>query len=103
MDEIIIATTPSFTCTFNVVDVANVVEAYLTFKCGNHVIIEKSLPDAEVGSNDLTWTLTQEETLSLKPGICNVMLNFKLADGTTRGASNERSYMVKHNHIEEVI
>ena len=47
---------------FKTIDPANIVECYLTIVQGD-VTIEKDLDDATVGTNKLTWQLTQAETL----------------------------------------
>ena len=65
MTRIIIGTTPTITYTFKVVPVDSIVTAVLTIKERGENIIEKDLSDATVGEDTLSWTLTQEETLSL--------------------------------------
>ncbi len=49
---------------FKVIDPADITVCYLTISQGD-VKIEKDLDDAEVGTDSLTWYLTQAETLSL--------------------------------------
>lgn len=103
MNRIIIGTTPTITYTFKIVPVSSIVKAVLTVKERGVNIIEKNLPDATVGENTLSWTLTQEETLQLGANkTCTMMLNWKTEDGT-RGASEEVSIQGSPNHIREVI
>ena len=102
MTRIIIGTTPTITYTFKVVPVSSIVKAVLTIKERGVNIIEKTLSDATVGEDTLSWTLTQEETLSIGAKSASMMLNWKLADGT-RGASDVVLITGGDNHIREVI
>ena len=63
MIQIIIGTTPTITYTFHVVSPADLTKAILTIKNAGNVILEKTLADAVVGENSLSWTLTQQEQL----------------------------------------
>lgn len=103
MTRIIIGTTPTITYTFKVVPVSSIVKAVLTIKERGVNIIEKTLSDATVGEDTLSWTLTQEETLAIGTNkTCTMMLNWKTEDGT-RGASEEVFVQGAPNHIREVI
>ena len=104
MDEMIIrGTTPTIQYTFNVVDTSDIASAYMTLKQNDIIVIEKSLEDAEIEEDSVSWMLTQEETLSLAArGVVGVMVNWKLADGT-RGACKEHRIGVVENHKNEVI
>ena len=102
MTRIIIGTTPTITYTFKVVPVSSITSAILTVKERGVNIIEKDLSDATVGEDSLSWTLTQEETLSIGAKSASMMLNWKLADGT-RGASDVVLITGGDNHIREVI
>ena len=103
MTKIIIGTTPTITYRFKVVNVADITVAILTIKERGVNIIELNLSDATVGEDSLSWTLTQEETLSLGTGSpLSMMLNW-LTHGGTRGASAEEAVMAVNNHIREVI
>lgn len=55
-------TTTEIQYSFDQVDVATITDCYLTLKQGS-LVIEKTLADATVGENTLTWKLTQAETL----------------------------------------
>lgn len=61
MTKIIIGTTPTITYTFHTVSVSDLTKAILTIKCNGQVILEKTLADAVVGENSLSWTLTQQD------------------------------------------
>ena len=100
MAVIVKGTTPTITYTFSTVRINEVTQAVLTLKHRTGMIT-KTLSDATIGENSLTWTLTQEDTLSLQNEV-SMMLNFVCTDGT-RGASDKTSIAVKTNHINEVI
>ena len=100
--QIIRATTPTIEFAFKTVSVSNISAAILTIKQGGVVLIEKALSEATIGEKSLSWTLTQEECLTLNNGKATIMLNWLTADGT-RGASRENSAEVIPNHITEVI
>lgn len=102
MNRIIIGTTPTITYKFKVVDVSEITVAILTIKERGTILIEKTLADANVGEDSLSWTLSQEETLSIGAKSDSMMLNWKLADGT-RGASDVVLITGGDNHIREVI
>lgn len=102
MTKIIIGTTPTITYKFKVVDVSEITVAILTIKERGTTLIEKTLADANVGEDSLSWTLSQEETLSIGAKSASMMLNWKLADGT-RGASDVVLVTGGDNHIREVI
>lgn len=102
MTKIIIGTTPTITYKFSVVSVSDITSAILTIKERGTTIIEKSLADASVGEDTLSWTLTQQETLDMGAKSASIMLNWKLNDGT-RGASKEEVIMGVDNHVREVM
>lgn len=102
MTQIIIGTTPTITYNFKVVSVSDLTKAILTIKCNGQIILEKTLADAVVGENSLSWTLTQQETLDIGTRSGKIMLNW-LTNLGTRGASAETSIMGVTNHKREVI
>jgi hypothetical protein len=61
---IIQGTTPTVSFTFTDIDVNELTVCYLTMTQDN-LVIEKTLEEAEIGENVLTWRLTQAETLSI--------------------------------------
>lgn len=102
MANVIRATTPTVTYKFNVIDVADIVTAYLTIKQNGSTIIEKDLSDATVGEDTLSWTFTQQETLQMAQGKISCMLNWLTEDGT-RGASDKSVIIIDSNYKDEVI
>ena len=102
MNKIIIGTTPTITYRFKVVDVSEITVAILTVKERGANIIEKTLSDATIGEDSLSWTLTQEESLSIGARTATMMLNWVTEDGT-RGASEQVFVTGGDNHIREVI
>lgn len=102
MTQIIIGTAPTIIYTFHVVSPADMTKAILTIKCNGQIILEKTLADATVGENSLSWTLTQQETLEIGTRSGKMMLNW-LTNSGTRGASEETAIMGVTNHKREVI
>lgn len=102
MARIIIGTTPTITYKFKIVSPAELEKAILTIKIAGQVIIEKTLADASVGEDTLSWTLTQEETLSIGTRSGKMMLNWLTHSGK-RGASEETTIAGIQNHVREVI
>ena len=99
MSRIIRGTTPTLKYVFKSVQVSDIVSAYLTIKANTS--IEKTLSDAVVGTNYISWTLTQAETLAFGNDV-SVMLNWKLQDGT-RGASEQKTIIISDNLKDSVI
>lgn len=102
MTKIVVGTTPTITYRFKIVSVSDIMVAILTIKDRSGIILEKTLADASIGEDSLSWKLTQEETLAMGTRPYTMMLNWKTADGT-RGASDEVSISTAPNHIKEVI
>ena len=102
VSKIIIGTTPTITYTFKVVPVSSITKAVFTVKERGVNIIEKTLSDATVGEDTLSWTLTQKETLAIGARSATLMLNWLTADGV-RGASKEEVVNGVNNHIREVM
>ena len=102
MTQIIIGTTPTITYTFKTVSPADLTKAILTIKCAGQVILEKTLADATVGEDTLSWTLTQQETLNIGTRSGKMMLNWLTHSGK-RGASEETTIAGIQNHVKEVI
>lgn len=74
-------TTPTIRYTFSIINVTDIVTAYLTMEQGE-LVIEKTLPEATIGEDYLEWGLTQEETLALsEEKNVSVQLRYKTNDG----------------------
>lgn len=99
---IIRGTTPTVIFTFDTVSVSNITAAYLVIKQGDDVVIKKDISAATVGE-DIRWTLTQQETLSLKrkPN-ATIYCDWKLRDGT-RGRSRTQTEPIMDSGVDEVI
>lgn len=102
MAQIIRGTTPTIEFTFKVVDVSNISSAVLTIKQNGQIVVEKDKSSAAIGESSISWTLSQEESLSFGRGEIWVMLNWLTADGA-RGASDDNSVDILQNHVNEVI
>ena len=81
-------TTPTIQMRYNAVDVGTIAEAYLTIRQeATGLILEKDLSDAVRDEDVLSWTLTQEETLQIRPPYSvQIQCRYRLSDGTV-GAS----------------
>lgn len=102
MANIAMGTTPTITYRFKIVSPAEIRTCILTIKCNGQILIEKTLSDAEIGTDSVSWTLSQEETLSLGTRVAKMMCNWVTADGK-RGVSEEATIKGTTNHIPEVI
>ena len=100
-NDIIKGTTPTLVYTFNTVRVSDIRTAVLTIKRSGEIKVERDLTTATVGTDKLSWTLTQAETLAVD-GNAAIMLNWVTVDGI-RGASKETAVRFSPNHKEEVI
>lgn len=99
--KIIRGTTPTFQFTFKTIDVNNITTAYLSLKQSNGLLIEKDSPT--IADNKLSWTLTQEETLSMNPDNNGILVcDWKTTDGT-RGRSEAIKFDVEDTIKDEVI
>lgn len=101
MAEIINGTTPTITYKFRNIDVSDITKAILTIKKGMTIAIEKTLAEAVVGKDTLSWRMSQAQTLSVL-GNAEVMINWVTSSGV-RGASNKTLVLFTGNHIMEVI
>lgn len=101
MAEIINGTTPTITYKFTHVNVSEITKAILTIKKGKNIAIEKTLTEATVGENTISWRMTQAQTLSVL-GSAEVMINW-VTSGGVRGASNKTLIIFTGNHIMEVV
>ena len=100
---IIRGTTPTIKFCFSDVDVEEITTAYITVKQHEETIIDKDITDAYKVENTLLWTLTQEDTLSLKSKVsATVLCDWKLVSGL-RGISHELTVQVKDPGKEGVI
>ena len=101
-DVIVIGTTPTFEYTFKTVSPSDLATAIFTVKTMGRIVIRKTFADAEVGEDSLSFTLSQEETLSIGTHTATVMLNWVTASGL-RGIGKTITIVGGDNHIREVI
>ena len=106
--EIIRGTTPTILYTFNDIDPGDITYAYLLIK-QKSAVIEKYLGDASVTPDSLqtrgniSFTLTQQDTLNLTVNQRAVVsLDWKLSNGT-RGRSNVVGFSVENSGKNEVV
>ena len=86
-DKVTRGTTPTICFTYTDVDTSRITAAYMTMRQRGQVVAEKELYDAKIAEGRLLWTLTQEETLLLRPGYdVEIQCRYRLDDGTA-GAS----------------
>ena len=102
MIKIVIGTTPTIIYTFSKIDPSDLVVADLTIEVRKKIVLEKSLSDAVIGEDTLSWTLTQEESLALGLTPGTIMLNW-VTSGGTRGVGVLESVRGLDNHKREVL
>lgn len=103
MSALIRGTTPVIQFTYSDITVSDIVTAYLTLAQKNTIVVEKDLSSATIGESDLTWKLTQEESLSLAPKVdVTILCDWLLVDGT-RGRSKSLTIAVGNPGKNEVI
>ena len=101
--KIIRGTTPTVKFTFKTIQVGNIRTAYLVIKRGGSAVFKKTDGNADAEENSLSFTLSQEETLSLPYGDnMTIGLDWLTVDGT-RGRSNIEKLRTGDSGIEEVI
>lgn len=100
--NIVRGTTPTIIITFSQIDVSDLTDGYLVIKQELQNVIEKPLTDATIDDNAVTFTLAQEETLSLSSGVQGKLM-FDWLVGATRGRSQVEKVCVSDSGIDEVI
>lgn len=73
--KIIIGTTPTIKYVFSKVNVNDINIAILTVSRYNQVLITKTLEDATVGEDSISFTLTKQETLDVGVGDAELIIN----------------------------
>lgn len=102
MTTIVIGTTPTIIYKFSIISPNDLIQAKMTIKGKNTILLSKFLSEATIGEDSISWKLSQAETLSLGVGTRTMMLNWLTADGT-RGVSKETIVNATNNHIPEVM
>lgn len=102
MNQIILGTTPTILFEFETVDPSTFVAAEMTIKGRSNILLTKTLSGARRTSTQLSWKLTQQETIGLGVGTYTIMCNWLTADGT-RGACLETTVKILSNHDPAVM
>lgn len=102
MTTIVIGTTPTIIYKFGIISPDDLIQAKMTIKGKNTILLSKFLSEATIGEDNISWKLSQAETLSLGVGTRTMMLNWLTADGT-RGVSPKVTVNVTDNDIAEVM
>ena len=102
MTTIVIGTTPTIIYKFSIISPNDLIQAKMTIKGKNTILLSKFLSEATIGEDNISWKLSQAETLALGVGTRTMMLNWLTADGT-RGVSQKETINVTDNDIAEVM
>ena len=102
MNTIVVGTTPTIQFKFKTISPSDLIQAKMTIKGKNTILLSKFLSEATIGEDNISWKLSQAETLSLGVGTRTMMLNWLTADGT-RGVSPKETINVTNNDIAEVM
>lgn len=98
MITIALGTTPTILVKLNEVSPKSFVIADLTIKKGDTIILTRHIDTAAIADNEISWKLTQKETLGFSVSTAyRVMCNWVTSDGT-RGIVKEASLQVIDNH-----
>lgn len=75
-------TTPTIEFTFSSISPTDINTAYLTIKQNKILKIEKNINEANIGDANISWNLTQEETLKLnEKHLCEIQIRYTLKNG----------------------
>ena len=92
MAEISQYSTPTISFKFKTINPSDITWACFALKCGD-TTINKSISDAVVGTDTLSFTLAQDDTKKLTVGLsARAMCGWMV--GTTRGRSHIRTYEI---------
>lgn len=98
MITIALGTTPTILINLDKVDPKTFVIADLTVKNRNGIIITRNIDTASIEDSQISWKLTQKETLKLTTATSyKIMCNWVTADGT-RGITKETDLRAIDNH-----
>lgn len=102
MQKIVVGTTPKIRWHFSKVKVSDIVTATMTIKRYSKNIIMKEIDSAIINNDEITYSLSQDETLGIGVGTCEIMLNWVTNNGI-RGTSGITHIEFTKNHINEVL
>ena len=97
MITIALGTTPTILIKPKVVSPKDFVIADLTIKGRNNILLTRNIDTATIEDSQISWKLTQKETLALGVGTYSIMCNWVTGDGT-RGITKEDTLQVIDNH-----
>lgn len=101
--SIVRGTTPTFIFTFSTTDVSTIQVAYLVIKQKGKAVIQLGFDMVDVGENTLSWTISQDDSLSLIPfESAEVYCDWLLESGI-RGRSKVLVCTVEPAGMDEVI
>ena len=89
MAEIIRGTTPTLEFKYNSIQISDITVANLYVKQQGVAIISKQIDTATVANSKISWTLTQTETLHLKPATSAAIVCDWKTNAGLRGRSEE--------------
>lgn len=100
--EIVKGTTPTFQYTFNAIDPTELTEAYFVIRQGRENIIQMPLSEAEIDGTTVSFTISQEDSLKLIPGLkATILLDWAI--GSQRGQGKRREAYIGEEGVDEVI
>lgn len=102
MQKIVVGTTPKIRWHFSKNNVSDIVTATMTIKRYGTNVVEKDIESATINGNEIIYSLSQDETLGIGVGICEIMLNWVTNNGV-RGTSDIARIEFTKNHINEVL
>lgn len=102
MNKIVVGTTPKIRWRFSKISVSDIVKATMTIKRYGTNVVVKDIDSAIINDDEITYSLSQSETLDIGVGTCEIMLNWVTNNGV-RGASGITHIEFTKNHINEVL
>ena len=87
MQKIAVGTTPKIRWHFSKINVSDIVTATMTIKRYGTNVIVKEIDSAIIDDDEITYSLSQDETLDIGVGTCEIMLNW-VTDNDVRGTSD---------------
>lgn len=102
MKKIVVGTTPKIRWKFSNVDVSDIVTATMTIVRYGKKLLTKEIDSAVISDSEIAYSLSQNDTLNIGAGPCEMMLNWVTSDGI-RGTSEILRIEATKNHINEVL
>ena len=102
-NKVVQYTTPTFHIKFKTIDPADIAEAYLVFKLAGSTILMKDITYADVLTDALEWTLSQEDCGKFPVNTMVRVYCDWITQGGLRGRSARRDYVIDETGVAEVI